>query len=592
MAEHNSVSSLNDSWFGESFDGSLSDSEIVINYPRNKAKDKRAKRKKKQTTREEEVVVHTQFTGFGDGGTVLKKPCSVKINASQEEAEMWVEGFRHLMKDYSMEEKSIQHGQQFVFHKNEGKFISATVYKSGTVLVQGLSTCVIWKDKYLNTFKDFVSQQKRSRPVTDTETSSQTIEKEMITSNNPTQAVLNASIQSHEEETTPKQIINIPMEGNTNVLGQYSTNEQGESKITVAIEHILVQLFSLNKKLDDVSSRSDQLKNMNTELENQTLQLKSLLKLEQQKTKSLQDEITIQNVKIRSQEEEIASLNLKLLDGAKSKPKADKKSFHDGISNTSTPINVKRIPREKREKTPPKKKLPLRKDQKESGNILIIGSSITKRIKTRFLRSNVSVKTNRGATSEMIRREIEDLDLSPFDTIILQFGGNDADRGVALSKFTENYCAIVNQIKHQDPNKKIVIGGVLPRIKTYVGDYNNALGELCYENEIAFVNHLDNFLLRNGRIMDGVLTTDGIHLTHFGTKKLVQNLDAIEKIIPREGRHHGTMAFSGRSWNQQNSNRGSFHNDHHRFNFVPYQQKFEQNEYWSNWGPVTGEYKP
>jgi hypothetical protein len=36
---------------------------------------------------EEEIIVHTQFTGFGDDGNELRKPGSVKINTRPEDTQ-------------------------------------------------------------------------------------------------------------------------------------------------------------------------------------------------------------------------------------------------------------------------------------------------------------------------------------------------------------------------------------------------------------------------------------------------------------------------------------------------------------------------
>jgi lysophospholipase L1-like esterase len=42
---------------------------------------------------------------------------------------------------------------------------------------------------------------------------------------------------------------------------------------------------------------------------------------------------------------------------------------------------------------------------------------------------------------------IEDLDLTPFNTVILQFGGNDADRDNEIHDFNRNYLNIIQEIQ-------------------------------------------------------------------------------------------------------------------------------------------------
>ena len=39
---------------------------------------------------------------------------------------------------YDLEERPVQHGYQFALYKNGSKYVSATIYNTGTMLVQGL----------------------------------------------------------------------------------------------------------------------------------------------------------------------------------------------------------------------------------------------------------------------------------------------------------------------------------------------------------------------------------------------------------------------------------------------------------------------
>jgi hypothetical protein len=76
---------------------------------------------------EEEIIVHTQFTGFGDDGNELRKPYSVKINTRPEDTQKWIESFREKMIEiYDLEERPVQHGYQFALYKNGSKYVSVT----------------------------------------------------------------------------------------------------------------------------------------------------------------------------------------------------------------------------------------------------------------------------------------------------------------------------------------------------------------------------------------------------------------------------------------------------------------------------------
>ena len=47
---------------------------------------------------------------------------------------------------------------------------------------------------------------------------------------------------------------------------------------------------------------------------------------------------------------------------------------------------------------------------------------------------------------------------------------------------------------------------------------------------IEFVNHYDNFVLRNGKLVSGLLAKDGVHLTNAGTSVLLSNFNDVKPI--------------------------------------------------------------
>jgi chromosome segregation ATPase len=74
------------------------------------------------------------------------------------------------------------------------------------------------------------------------------------------------------------------------------------------IANISIQMKNINDRFDQISTESKQFKEINSELENQIVQLKACLKIEQQNCKSLQDEIVIKDKKIKIQQDEIKNL--------------------------------------------------------------------------------------------------------------------------------------------------------------------------------------------------------------------------------------------------------------------------------------------
>jgi hypothetical protein len=53
----------------------------------------------------------------------------------------------------------------------------------------------------------------------------------------------------------------------------------------------------------------------------------------------------------------------------------------------------------------------------------------------------------------------------------------------------------------------------VPRSRTNTEKYNKELNDICLQDNIDFVNHSEDFLLKNGKIVNGLLCSDGVHLT-------------------------------------------------------------------------------
>ena len=276
MAENTEEGFYNISDLDDTFNGSLPDSEMIMN---------RKQSKLKKINSEDEIIVHTQFTGFGDDGNELRTPCSVKINTRPENTQKWIESFREKMIEmYDLEERPVQHGYQFVLYKNGSKYVSATIYNTGTMLVQGLCTCLDWKNKHYAELRALIGQSN--------------------------------IIALNSSETDLKQIISLNKELTTTTpIVEKSEQETGEAiengnltPLSTDIPNISIQMKNINDRFDQISTESKQFKEINSELENQIVQLKACHKIEQQNYKSLQDEIVIKDKKIKIQQDEIKNL--------------------------------------------------------------------------------------------------------------------------------------------------------------------------------------------------------------------------------------------------------------------------------------------
>ena len=82
--------------------------------------------------------------------------------------------------------------------------------------------------------------------------------------------------------------------------------------------------------------------------------------------------------------------------------------------------------------------------------------------------------------------------------------GNDADSGVDLETFCDNYSTLLDDLESDD--RQIIVSG--PRETVDLKPYNGRLRSLCSENGIHFIDHFDGFLLASGEMRDTYFQTD------------------------------------------------------------------------------------
>ena len=161
-------------------------------------------------------------------------------------------------------------------------------------------------------------------------------------------------------------------------------------------------------------------------------------------------------------------------------------------------------------------------------SVLLTGSSILKGVRNNGLKANVTVRTFPGATVESLARRLDHYNIDNCKTVILHVGGNDADDGVDLDTFCDNYTTLLSDLNSDD--RTIIVSGLLPRGSVDLEPYNERLRTLCMENDIAFVDHFDGFLLASGELPATYYMKDKTHLSASGTRKLLQCIDKTFKI--------------------------------------------------------------
>ncbi|CAC5364376.1 CNBP [Mytilus coruscus] len=86
-------------------------------------------------------------------------------------------------------------------------------------------------------------------------------------------------------------------------------------------------------------------------------------------------------------------------------------------------------------------------------------------------------------------------------------------------------------LNKENPSIRIIVGGLLTREEVHLIDNNECLMDLCGEMHIEFINHIDSYVLRNGKLIPGILYPDGVHLTKKGTSVLIHNMNDVTPII-------------------------------------------------------------
>jgi len=119
------------------------------------------------------------------------------------------------------------------------------------------------------------------------------------------------------------------------------------------------------------------------------------------------------------------------------------------------------------------------------------------------------------------------------DIFILELGINDAFRGLTVDAIQANLQQIVDKVKAQNPNARIVIAGMqLPNYSAddYVSAFGKLFGDLATRNNAALVP----YLLQGVAGDPSLNLPDGIHPNAAGQKILAENVWRVLEPITRE----------------------------------------------------------
>jgi len=133
-----------------------------------------------------------------------------------------------------------------------------------------------------------------------------------------------------------------------------------------------------------------------------------------------------------------------------------------------------------------------------------------------------------GETTSDGKNRINWLLRQPVDVFVLELGANDGLRGIPVAETEVNLQSIIDQVKAQYPNVKMVLTGmqVPPNMGAkYADDFRKIFPRLAKKNNMQLVP----FLLENVAGIRDLNQRDGIHPTAKGAKIVAQNVWVVLK---------------------------------------------------------------
>ncbi|MES9883778.1 MAG: GDSL-type esterase/lipase family protein [Sedimenticola sp.] len=165
-----------------------------------------------------------------------------------------------------------------------------------------------------------------------------------------------------------------------------------------------------------------------------------------------------------------------------------------------------------------------------SKSVLLIGDSILKGVNTRGLQNGVQKHSTSGATLYTLNDEISRYDLKVFSHVVIYIGGNDMANNMDIDMFQEKYDQLIGVIKCGNSDCEITMCKIAPRGDADVSAANASIARIAEHWKLQGVQCSDNthdlFLDKQGIPAPRFYGPDSIHLSHAGTKRL---LDAVNR---------------------------------------------------------------
>ena len=163
---------------------------------------------------------------------------------------------------------------------------------------------------------------------------------------------------------------------------------------------------------------------------------------------------------------------------------------------------------------------------------LLVGDSLFKEINPRGIKNGVRINSRNGGMIKHVWDEIDFYDLKSFANIVLCIGGNDASSRTNTETFEQKYDEIIGNIKAANSECVIYLCNVVPRGDIDVTAINSSIERIAglwRLHQVKSIKSTNEFFFdSNGLPRGRYFSSDGIHLSSSGTKRLV---DAISRHV-------------------------------------------------------------
>ena len=140
-----------------------------------------------------------------------------------------------------------------------------------------------------------------------------------------------------------------------------------------------------------------------------------------------------------------------------------------------------------------------------------------------------------GATVKALSEEIVVYDPTVFNKIIIYVGGNDCARKIDQTEFEDDYDKLLSLIKTNNQECEVYLCYIAPRGDVDVSMFNDSIKRVatCWEEQnVNFIPTTHDFFFGNNNLVaTRYYSTDSIHLSQSGLKRLLKAIDISVRLV-------------------------------------------------------------